>query len=72
MFDHGFEFNRVILTICYLKLLSYLPAYKVFYLVMNLTGVREHALEANTKAALEDVGHNTDLYIANQEDNTQN
>ena len=29
-------------------------------------------LEANTKAVLEDVGHNADLYIANQEDNTQN
>ena len=28
--------------------------------------------EVNTKAALEDVGHNADLYIANQEDNTQN
>ena len=26
-------------------------------------------MEANTKAVLEDVGHNTDLYIANQEDN---
>ena len=29
-------------------------------------------VEANTKAVLEDVGHNADLYIANQEDNTQN
>ena len=28
--------------------------------------------ELNAKAALEDVGHNADLYIANQEDNTQN
>ena len=32
----------------------------------------ELGLEANTKAVLEDVGHNADLYIANQEDNTQN
>ena len=29
-------------------------------------------LEVNTKAVLEDVGHNADLYIANHEDNTQN
>ena len=29
-------------------------------------------LEANSKAVLEDVGHNVDLYIANQVDNTQN
>ena len=28
--------------------------------------------EVNAKAVLEDVGHNADLYIANQEDNTQN
>ena len=28
--------------------------------------------EVNTKAALEDVGHNADLYIAIQEDNMQN
>ena len=28
--------------------------------------------ELNAKAALEDVGYNADLYIANQEDNTQN
>ena len=32
----------------------------------------ELGLEANTKAVLEDVGHNADLYIANQEGNTQN
>ena len=32
----------------------------------------ELGLEANAKAALEDVGHNADLYIANHEDNTQN
>ena len=29
-------------------------------------------LETNNKAVLEDVGQNADLYIANQEDNTQN
>ena len=28
--------------------------------------------EVNTRAALEDVGHNADLYIAIQEDNMQN
>ena len=28
--------------------------------------------EVNAKAALEDVGYNADLYIAIQEDNTQN
>ena len=28
--------------------------------------------ELNAKAALEDVGHNADLYIAIQEDNMQN
>ena len=28
--------------------------------------------EVNAKAVLEDVGHNADLYIAIQEDNTQN
>ena len=28
--------------------------------------------ELNAKAALEDVGYNADLYIAIQEDNTQN
>ena len=32
----------------------------------------ELGLEANNKAELEDVGHNADLYISNQEDNTQN
>ena len=29
-------------------------------------------LETNNKAVLEDVGQNADLYIANQEGNTQN
>ena len=29
------------------------------------------ALEASNKAILEDIGCNADLYIANQEDNTQ-
>ena len=32
----------------------------------------EFGLETNNKAVLEDVGQNADLYIANQEDNTQN
>ena len=29
-------------------------------------------LETNNKAVLEEVGQNADLYIVNQEDNTQN
>ena len=29
-------------------------------------------LETNNKAVLEEVGQNSDLYIANQEENTQN
>ena len=32
----------------------------------------EVGLETNNKAALEDVGQNADLYIANQEGNTHN
>ena len=32
----------------------------------------EVGLETNNKVALEDVGQNTGLYIANQEGNTQN
>ena len=28
--------------------------------------------EANSREVLENIGHNADLYIANQEDNTQN
>ena len=31
----------------------------------------ELGLEVNSKAVLEDVGHNADLYIANQEANMQ-
>ena len=44
------------------------------YIIHNIrkSDCEELGLEANNKAALEDVGHNTDLYIANQEDNTQN
>ena len=41
-----------------------------FYIRMS--ECEELGLEANTKAVLEDVGHNADLYIANQEDSTQN
>ena len=32
----------------------------------------EASLETNNKAALEDVGQNADLYIANEEGNMQN
>ena len=41
-------------------------------LIMRKSECEELGLEANTKAMMEDVGHNADLYIANQEDNTQN
>ena len=41
-------------------------------LIIRKLECEELGLEVNAKAALEDVGHNADLYIANQEDNTQN
>jgi hypothetical protein len=41
-------------------------------LIIRKPECEELGLEANAKAVLEDVGHNADLYIANQEDNTQN
>ena len=41
-------------------------------LITRKSECEELGLEANAKAALEDVGHNADLYIANHEDNTQN
>jgi len=41
-------------------------------LIIRKSECEELGLEANTKAVLEDVGLNADLYIANQEDNTQN
>ena len=41
-------------------------------LIIRKSECEELGLEANTKAVLEDVGHNADLYIAKQEDNTQN
>ena len=37
-------------------------------LTIRKSECEELGLEANTKAVLEDVGHNADLYIANQED----
>ena len=40
-------------------------------LIIRKSDSEDVALEANNKAALEDVGYNADLYIANQEDNTQ-
>ena len=41
-------------------------------LLIRKSEYEEVGLETNNKAVLEDVGQNTDLYIANQEDNTQN
>ena len=40
-------------------------------LITRKSDCEEVGLEANNEAALEDIGHNADLYIANQEDNTQ-
>ena len=40
--------------------------------LMRRSEYEEVGLEISNKAALEDVGQNADLYIANQEDNTQN
>ena len=38
-------------------------------LIIRKSESEELGLEVNAKAALEDVGHNADLYIANHEDN---
>ena len=40
-------------------------------LITRKSDSEDVALEANNKAILEDIGCNADLYIANQEDNTQ-
>ena len=40
--------------------------------LMRKSEHEEVGLEINNKAALEDVGQNADLYIANQEGNTHN
>ena len=40
-------------------------------LIIRKSECEELGLEANTKAVLEDVGHNADLYIANQESRGQ-
>ena len=39
--------------------------------IIRRSGGEEVGSEANNKAALEDIGHNADMYIANQEGNTQ-
>ena len=41
-------------------------------LIIRMSECDELGSEVNAKAALEDVGYNADLYIAIQEDNTQN
>ena len=41
-------------------------------LMIRKSNCEEVGLEANNKAALEDIGHNVDFYVANQENNTQN
>ena len=41
-------------------------------LIAQRSGGEEVGSEANDRAALEDIGHNTDSYNANQEGNTQN
>ena len=45
---------------------------KPYELIIRKSECEELGLEVNAKAALEDVGHNADLCIAIQEDNTQN
>ena len=40
--------------------------------IIRSSGREEIGSEANNRTALEDIGHNTDLYISNQECNTQN
>ena len=40
-------------------------------LITRKTDCEDVAVEASNKATLEDVGHNADLYIANQEESTQ-
>ena len=46
---------------------------EVIIMILRLrSGGEEVGSEANNTAALEDIGHNADLYIANQEGNTQN
>ena len=41
-------------------------------LITHKSDCEEVGQEAKNKATLEDVGHNADLYVANQEGNTQN
>ena len=41
-------------------------------LILRKPECDEVGSELNANAAVEDVGHNADLYIAIQEDNTQN
>jgi len=43
-----------------------------FTYIMRRPGGEEVGSEVNNRAALEDIGNNADLYIANQEGNTQN
>ena len=43
-----------------------------FLILIRKSEYEEVGLETNNKAVLEDVGQNADLYIANQEGNTQN
>ena len=40
--------------------------------IIRDSGREEVGSEANNRAALEDIGYNADLYIANQECSTQN
>ena len=55
-----------------LLLEDYICTYIIYYLIVRKPECDEVGSEVNTKAALEDVGHNADLYIAIQEDNMQN
>ena len=64
--------HRIILHTTY-----YILHTTYYILILHTTYMRkpecdEVGSEVNTRAALEDVGHNADLYIAIQEDNMQN
>ena len=52
--------------------MKYTYIYIIRSIIIRKLEYEEADLETNNKAVLEEVGQNADLYIANQEDNTQN
>ena len=75
-FNFNFDFNQSIknylILIKRIIIIYHGGSGRAYNTIMRKSECEELGLEANTKAVLEDVGHNADLYIANQEDNTQN